>query len=112
LADHDLRFDIVLAVRRLEPAIEFRLVREFGLAAAADQEILRFAAREGFIVVSHDVGTMKGHAERQIATGEPMLGLFLVPQDRLTRATSESLHLIWATSDAEEWNGTIDFLPL
>ena len=112
LADHDLRHDIVLAVWRLEPAIEFQLVREFGLSAAPDPEILDFAAREGYIVISLDVGTMNHSAARRVVAGQDMPGLFLVPQDRLTRETSESLHMIWGASDAEEWNGMIVFLPL
>ena len=112
LADNDLRFEILLAVRRFEPAIEFPTVRQFGLAAAPDAEILAFAARERFIVVSHDVGTMRHHAQLRVANGLIMLGLLLVPQEKLTRAVSESLHMIWAASEAEEWIGTVNFLPL
>ncbi len=112
LADHDLRSDIVLAVCRLEPAIEFRVAREFGLAAVADNDILHFAAREGFVVVSHDVSTMKAVAMQRVANGLGMKGLFLIPQDRPTRIASESLRLVWAASTAEEWNEAIAFLPI
>lgn len=62
LADEDLRFEIVLAVRRLEPLVEIPRVQDMGLAGRLDPEVLEFAARERLIVVSHDVNTLK--AER------------------------------------------------
>ena len=40
LADEDLRFDIVLATRRFEPALEFLNVVEMGLSGKDDLEIL------------------------------------------------------------------------
>jgi hypothetical protein len=111
LADQDLRFEIVLAVRRIEPAIEIHTAAEFGLSAASDDQVLEFAANNGYVVVSHDVNTMKGRAEQRVADRHPMRGLFLVPQDRLTRDVRDSLHVAWAASEAEEWHGKVSYLP-
>ena len=63
-------------------------------------------------VVSHDVNTMKGTAEHRVAAAQGMKGLFLVPQSRRTRLIAESLVLIWAASQAEEWQDRIVYLPL
>jgi hypothetical protein len=43
LADEDLRFEIVLAVRRLEPTIDFPTVVELGRAGSTDEQVLDFA---------------------------------------------------------------------
>jgi hypothetical protein len=55
---------------------------------------------------------MKATAERRVASGRGIKGLFLVPQSRPTRVIAESLILIWAASQAEEWQDRIVYLPL
>jgi Domain of unknown function (DUF5615) len=112
LADEDLRRSIVLAVRRLEPAVEFTTVQDVGLSTAEDADVLEFAQANRWLVVSHDVNTMKAAAEARVAAGLAMAGLFLVPQSRPTRPVAESLVLIWSASQAEEWQGRIVYLPV
>ena len=46
LADNDLNDAIVVGVRRREPAAEFARLRDLGLAARGDPEVLDHAARE------------------------------------------------------------------
>jgi hypothetical protein len=112
LADADVRKEIVLGLKLAAPDAEFVSVRDIGMGAAPDPEILSFAAREGWIVVSHDVHTMTRFAYERVALGEKMPGLFIVPQSRATGPTAEALFEIWAASDAEEWDGQVNFLPL
>ncbi len=103
LADEDPRGNITHAVRRMEPAVEFSTIVEEGLASAADEEVLEFAWREKWLLVSHDVNTMKGLAEQRIADGRAIHGLFLVPQIRPIRPVADCLMLIWSTSEFDEW---------
>ena len=112
LADEDLRFEIVLATKRLEPSLVFTTVIEEGLSGRSDTEILAYARGHGLIVVSHDVNTLKALAEERIRAGSGVSGVFLVPQSRLTRPIAESLIVIWGSSDAEEWQDAIVYLPL
>ena len=112
LADEDLRHAIVLAVRRLEPLVQVITVRDASLRAASDGEVLAFAANEGWLVLSHDVNTMRAVAVRRVAEGLPMPGLFLIPQIRSTTAAAESLRVIWSASEFEEWRDRIVYLPL
>jgi hypothetical protein len=111
LADEDLRFEIVLAVRRLEPALEIATVVELGRAGSTDVQVLDFALESRLLVISHDVNTLKAEAETRIADGRGMAGVFLTGQRSRTRAVAESLVLIWAASEAEEWANRIVFLP-
>jgi hypothetical protein len=112
LADEDLRHGIVLAVQRLEPRLEITTVQDLALRGLSDSDILDFAANHGWHVLSHDVNTMLAAAERRVADGLPMSGLFLIPQHRPTTAAAESLQLIWLASAFEEWNNRIVYLPL
>lgn len=111
LADEDLRRYIVRATQRLEPAIEFTPAQELELFGTPDPAVLEFANANGWLVVSHDVNTMKAAAEARVSAGVGMSGLFLAPQSRATRPVAESLVLIWAASQAEEWKDRIIYLP-
>jgi hypothetical protein len=112
LADEDLRRAIVTATRRLEPTLEFAIAQDVGLQGVPDPEVLEFANANGLLVVSHDVNTMKAAAEARIADGRGVSGLFLAPQRHPVRAVAESLVLIWAASQAEEWGDRIQYLPI
>ena len=112
LADNDLNDAIVMGVLRCEPTIEFARLRDLGLATWSDPEVLDFAARENWIVVSHDVNTMREAGSTRLAAGLPMNGLLLAHQRTPVSAIIESLLLIWAASEAEEWVGQVEFLPL
>jgi hypothetical protein len=112
LADEDLRRAIVRAARRLEPSLEFATVQDLGLSGTADPLVLEFAHSNGWLLVSHDVNTMKAAAEERVAQALGMSGLFLVPQSRPVRAVAESLVLIRAATQAEEWRDRIVYLPV
>jgi hypothetical protein len=112
LADEDLRHAIVRATRRFDPVLEFSTATEVGLSGALDPAVLEFARTNRWLVVSHDVNTMKAAAEAHIAAGHGISGLLLAPQFRATRPIAESLVLIWAASEAEEWRDRIVYLPL
>jgi predicted nuclease of predicted toxin-antitoxin system len=58
LADENLRRAIVLGVRRRDPGVSFVEAFEVGAVGKSDPAVLGIAAREGRIVVSHDVRTM------------------------------------------------------
>ncbi len=70
-----------------------------------------FANANGLLVISHDVNTLKSEAEQRIADGRGVAGVFLAPQRQPTRAIAESIVLIWAASEAEEWTNRVVFLP-
>jgi hypothetical protein len=112
LADNDLNDAIVRGTLRREPAVEFARLREFGLEQFPDLEVLRFAAREGWIVVSHDVNSMTAAANSLLADQEQMSGLLLVHQADAIAPILNSLLLIWSASDSQEWVGLVEFLPL
>ena len=87
-------------------------MRDFGLDMRSDPEVLDWAARNGFILISHDVNSMRGFAYERIARGERMTGLFLVHQTDAIAPIIENLIVIWAGSEAEEWKNGVWYLPL
>ena len=55
-ADNDLKFAIVKAVRRREPAIDFVSAQESGLDGVGDPDIRMRTASEGRVCTSRSVG--------------------------------------------------------
>ena len=69
-ADNDLKFAIVKAVRRREPAIDFASAHEAGPEGVGDPELLERAAVANRVLVSHDRRTMLNHFRDRLAVGE------------------------------------------
>ena len=112
LADEDLRGAIIRAIRRLEPSIELTTINEEGISGAQDPQVLDYCWQNRWLLLSHDVNTMKALAEKRIANQAGFHGLFLIPQDRPIRVIAESIVLIWSVSEFEEWQNQIAYLPL
>ena len=60
-ADNDLRKAIVRGVIRREREVDFRSAQNAGLDSLPDSAVLRMAARDGRVLVSHDFQTMPAH---------------------------------------------------
>ena len=112
LADQNLNEAIVTALLRRYPGLDMVLARTVGLAEAEDPEVLRFAAEEGRVVLTHDKKTMPEFAAERIRGGEPMPGLLLVKSNAPLAAIVDDLCLIVESTDRAEWGNRIEFLPL
>jgi predicted nuclease of predicted toxin-antitoxin system len=111
LADQDFNEHVIQGVWRLEPAVQFLRVRDVGLDEKSDSDVLEYAAKENWIVISHDVNTMSAAANTRLAGRQPMTGLFLVHQLSSLGSLIDCLILVWAASEAEEWVDQVVFLP-
>lgn len=109
-ADNDLDQRIVVAARRLDPAVDFQTASALGLHHLSDPEVLALAAREGRILVSHDRRTLPGHFGEFVAS-QRSPGLIVVSQRLPVGRAAELLHLLWAASEAEEYVDAIYDLP-
>lgn len=110
-ADADLNHTIVQALRRRQPAIDFRSADEAGIRGLPDPEVLAYAEREGRTLVSHDCNTMPTHfADFVVVRHSP--GVFMFAQDVPIGQAVEELLTIWETSEAEEWVDVFQWLPL
>jgi hypothetical protein len=57
--DEDCNNRIVRGLLRRQPELDILRVQDAGLAGKDDEEVLAWAAREGRILITHDVTTMK-----------------------------------------------------
>ena len=111
-ADNDLRGSIRSGVLRREPSIDFQSALAAQLDGVPDPEILKLAAVQGRIVVSHDENSMPAHFYDFLKSGNHSSGVLLVPQGAPVGPVIESLVLIWVASGSTEWIDRIAWLPL
>ena len=112
LADEDFDNDILRGVLRRLPMLDFVRVQDVGLSGLDDPQILNWAAREGRVLVTHDVSTMRTHAYARLSAGLPMPGVFEVPQLLAVAAAIDEILLIAQCSLEGEWDGQVRRLPL
>jgi hypothetical protein len=82
-----------------------------------DDELLVWAAENGFILVSLDTATMIYHAYTHIVASlhtrdEHMAGLFILRQGVSLGDIIESLYEIAVLSERDEWIDRVTFIPL
>ncbi len=111
-ADRDLHQGIVTGAIRREPALDFQTARAARLDGLEDLEVLRRAAQERRILVTHDKRSMARHLARFLAEGNVSPGvLVVIPQHADIGRVIDTLILIWAASEPEEWRSRITKIP-
>jgi hypothetical protein len=112
LFDEDFNGRIIRGVRRRHITFETVMAAETGLGGRNDEQVLDWAANNGYLLVSHDRRTLRPTAEHRLAASLLMRGLILVRQDYPIGRAIDDLVLIGEASTAEEWVGVIAYLPL
>jgi hypothetical protein len=73
--------------------------------------VLALAAREGRILISHDLESMHGHFW-DFSAHQESPGVFLIAQDVPVAIALEAIIEIWSASEIEEWRNRLVYLPL
>ena len=110
--DEDFNNRILRGLLRRRPGLNIVRVQDAGLTGKGDAEVLEWAAREGRVLLTHDVTTMKRYVDERLNAGLPMPGVFEVNQQIPISQAIEDILLIAECSLEGEWEGQIRFLPL
>jgi hypothetical protein len=111
-ADNDLKRIILDATLRREPRIDFQTAQAARLDGLDDEAVLRLAASQSRILVSHDKRTMPGALKSFIASGGTSPGVLLaIPQNAPIRNVVEALILIWTDDRANDWRNLVVKIP-
>jgi predicted nuclease of predicted toxin-antitoxin system len=78
VSDENFNGDILRGLYRRRPDLDVVRVQDVGLSAAADPDVLEWAAAEGRVLLTHDRETMPNFAYQRVRAGQPMPGVFLV----------------------------------
>jgi hypothetical protein len=111
LADENFNNAILRGVWRRIPGANFTRVQDTAIARADDPRVLEYAAEQGYIILSHDVNTMRGYFYDRITAGLPMPGLFVVHKQTPISEVIDALELIILASEEHEWFGRVTYIP-
>ena len=106
-ADNDLNRDIIRGLLRRRPEIDFI---HSDLHRLSDREVLELAAREGRLLVTHDVSTIPPlFASLRTQLESP--GVILIPQTFALNSAIERLLDLWQLTTQEDWRNRLCYLP-
>ena len=111
-ADENFNNDIVRGLWRRKPELDIVRIQDVGLSGADDPTVLEWAAREGRVLLTHDVTTMTGYAYERVRAGQPMPGVFEVSRAVPIGLAIEDILLLAECSLEGEWEGQVRYLPL
>ncbi len=112
LADENLSQVIIAGVLRRRPDADLITVRDAGLAAGNDLQILQWAAEHNRVILTHDLNTMIHFAYERTRAGQRMTGVFAIPQNSPIKPVIEDLILLLECSELSEWENEVLFLPM
>ena len=110
--DQNFNEHIVDGMTRRDPNIEFTHVRDVGLAAASDPEVLEWAAQRGMVLLSHDRKTMPSFAADRVAAGEAMPGVFIVSANMMIGQAVGELLVAALCLSSDECRDIVKYFPI
>jgi hypothetical protein len=111
-ADENFNNVILRGLRRRSPQLDVIRVQDAGLAGADDPTVLRWAAAENRVLLTHDVTTMTRHAYDLVRDGVTMAGVLEVRRSVPVGQAIEEILLVMECSSDEEWKNQVRYLPL
>lgn len=112
LTDENIDNDIMRGLARRLPQFDFVSVRDVGLAGSPDLVLLKWAAKEQRIMLTHDINTMVPDANQLVAQGEPMAGVIFVPERLEIGRAINDLVIVLECSTESDMRDRIERLPL
>jgi hypothetical protein len=109
LIDENFKSAIVRGLLQ-QPGLDLIRVQDVGLLGASDAIILEWAAKEGRVLLTHDVNTITKYAYERLVGGLVMPGVIEVKQDA---SVGRIIHDILLLAEFEEdCQGQVLYLPL
>lgn len=112
LTDENFDNNIMRGLRRRLPQLDYVSVRRVGLAGSPDLVLLKWAANEQRIILTHDVSTLVPDANKLVAQGEPMVGVILVPDQLEIGRAINDLEIVLESYTESDMRDRIQRLPL
>lgn len=111
-ADENFNGAIVRGPLGRRPNLDIVRIQDVGLSGADDPTVLEWAAREGSVLLTHDVETITRYAYDRVRAGNAMPGVFEVSRSVPIGGAIDDILLIAACSLEGEWEGQVRYLPL
>ena len=111
-ADENFNSNIIRGLLRRQPNINIVRIQDVNLSGSDDPAVLEWAAKEGRVLLTHDVATITHHAYDRIRNGKSMPGVVEVSRQMPIGLAIEEILLVTVCSIEREWEGQIIYIPL
>ncbi|MBZ0274810.1 MAG: DUF5615 family PIN-like protein [Anaerolineae bacterium] len=111
-ADENFRGDILRKLLTELPELDIVRVQDTPLSGAKDEHLLAEAAKQGAVLITHDVQTITKHAYDRVRAGLPMPGVIEVTQDIPIGLAVADLVLLIGASTPADFENRVWFVPL
>jgi Domain of unknown function (DUF5615) len=111
-ADERLNGIVTDGLFRREHSLDLVRIQDATLLGARDPRLLVWAAANGRILISSDEKTLPRYAFDRVRDGEPMPGVFMVPQDLPIGDAIDDLLLLALWTEHDEWKDQVVWLPI
>ena len=112
LADENFNGKVLPGLRQRIPALDLVRVQDVGRGSAPDPVVLEWAAREGWVLLTHDVSTMPEFAYERISRGVPMPGMVVVDSAAPVGPAIEEITILVMCSLDRELEHEVRYLSL
>jgi predicted nuclease of predicted toxin-antitoxin system len=112
LIDENIDHHILRGLKSRLPHLDYVLVKQIGMSGSHDLELLRWAAIENRIIVTHDIKTMIPEAKHCVRRGEPTAGIIFVPEQMAIGRAISDLEIAVECLSQTEMRDRIEYLPL
>lgn len=112
LADENFNNLILRGLKQVVPDADITRVQDTEMAGKPDPLVLEWAEKHGFIILTHDIKTMRADYYARVRDGLPVPGVFLIHNTKPVGDVIDALELILLASDESEWMGEIRYVPL
>ena len=109
--DEDVHGDIFRRLRR-EPDLDVVRVQDVGYAQTPDPIILEWAAAERRVLVTGDLNSMVGFAWGRVRTGQPMVGVLALLDNRGVGRVINDILLVARCYTVDEMKDQVWYVPL
>jgi hypothetical protein len=112
LIDENFDRRILRGLKLQIPKLRYSSVQENNLRGTQDPTLLAWAAKNQFILLTHDVNTIPKYAYERIAAGEVMPGIIIVPEDLAIGTAIEELLVLTECCKDEDFINQVKYLPI
>ena len=104
LIDENFDQRILRGMRLRLPELDYIIVQRAGMSGLSDSTLLDWAARQGRILVTHDVNTITRHAHERTKHGQPMSGVIIVPDALEIGRAIGDLDIMYVLTTTARWD--------
>lgn len=112
LTDQNFNGRILRGLALRIPTLDVVRTEDLGLRAASDPDLLKWAAEQDRVVLTHDEKTFDVFAYARMANGEKMTGVIIVPSQTPIGQAIDDLVIVITCKFENEWENNITRIPL